>query len=220
MIRRGEEWGSPAGGARPDLEVGGDDAALASALARTPAETGSLMVRFSPSAGSDLARALGLGRGGQRAGLAVPLDLWRVGDGRVAVNGVVLGVPPDRLRWWHPTRRFDWEIDGVGAGARATTVVVMTGQFLRGFDVSPRGHPGDGVGEIQIYGLRRAERAEMRSRLRSGSHLPHPAITSRRGRVVRVRCERSVPLEIDGRAAGRVQELTAELCAGAYRLLV
>ena len=36
---------------------------------------------------------------------------------------------------------------------RATTVVVLVGQYLRGADVSPRGHPGDGAAEVQVYAM-------------------------------------------------------------------
>jgi diacylglycerol kinase family enzyme len=139
----------------------------------------------------------------------------------VAVNSVVIGPAPDRLRTWHRPAGLTVEIDGVPveAGA-ATTLVVMNGQYLRGLDVSPRGHPGDGVAEAQLYALPPAARRAMRARLATGAHLPHPAITIRRARQVIVRAARPVPLEVDGAPAGRVTEVRLDLRPAAYRLLV
>ena len=57
----------------------------------------------------------------------------------------------------------------------ATTVVVATGQFLRGLDLVPRGHPGDGKAEVQVYALRRAgAAARCAARLATGAHVPAP----------------------------------------------
>ncbi|MGH8994139.1 MAG: hypothetical protein ACRDYV_15915 [Acidimicrobiia bacterium] len=217
MIRKGEEWGSPAGDAEPDLDVAGDDAALAAAMAGAG---GCPLVRFRPAEDSDLARAVGLSGEGS-GGLAVPVDLLRLADGGLAVNAVVLGVPPDRLRGWHRPAPVEVVVDGTTLSLRATTVVIATGQFLRGFDVSPRGHPGDGWCEVQVYAVPSGQRGEMRARLRSGAHLPHPGITVRRARSVVVRWEREVALEVDGKAAVKgAREVAVEVVPAAFRLLV
>lgn len=218
MIRKGEEWGAPAGGAPPDLELTGDDAVLAAALAGAGADP---LVRFSPSPDSDLARAVGL-VGESPGTTAVPVDLLRLGDGGVAVNAVVVGVPPDRLRWWHRPFAVEVVVDGTALTARATGVVVATGQFLRGFDVSPRGHPGDGWCEVQVYALAPGQRRPMRARLRSGSHLPHPGITTRRGRSVVVRCGRAVRVEVDGKKAAvkGATVVSVEVVPAGFRLLI
>lgn len=216
-IKKGEAWGGEATGP-PDLEVAGSDADLAAALARAGANP---LVRFRPSAGSDLARAVGLDGGEGGSGVALPLDALRLADGTLAVNAVVVATAPDRLFWWHRRRPVQVEVDGRTAfSGRATSVLVLVGQYLRGTDVSPRGHPGDGVGEVQVYALSPGQRAAMRARLPTGSHLPHPAITTRRGTRVAVRFARPVTLEIDGHPAGRVSVLELELRPGAYRLLV
>lgn len=216
-IKKGEAWGSEATGP-PDLEVAGSDADLAAALVRAGPNP---LVRFRPSAGSDLARAIGLGGGEAGSGVALRLDALRLADGNLAVNAVVVAAAPDRLRWWHRRRSVEVEVDGRRAfSGQATSVLVLVGQYLRGADVSPRGHPGDGVGEVQVYALTPGQRAAMRARLPTGSHLPHPAITTRRGTRVSVRFARPVPLEIDGHPAGRVSVLELELRPGAYRLLV
>jgi diacylglycerol kinase family enzyme len=113
------------------------------------------------------------------------------------------------------------EIDGAAVEAgNATSLVVMNGQYLRRLDLSPRGHPGDGVAEAQLYALSPGIRRAMRARLATGAHLPHPAISIRRARHVVVRAARPVPLEIDGTPARRITALSITLRPAAYRLLV
>ena len=114
------------------------------------------------------------------------------------------------------------EIDGRPLDASAaTSLVVMNGQYLRGLDVSPRGHPGDGIADAQLYALPPAARRPMRARLATGAHLPHPGITVRRARqAVVVRCSRPAPLEVDGSPAGRITRVEVTLRPAAYRLLV
>ncbi|MDQ1381858.1 MAG: hypothetical protein QOJ71_2577, partial [Actinomycetota bacterium] len=101
-----------------------------------------------------------------------------------------------------------------------TTVVVATGQFRHGLDIVPRGHPGDGRAEIQIYAVPRRQRRELRNRLSTGTHVPHPGITQRSGSRVRVSVDRRVPVEIDRRAAPEADRLDITVVPGAYRLLL
>jgi hypothetical protein len=211
---------------------------LASALARGVVDP---LVHFAAGTDSDLARAVGLVAGAASSGVALPLDVLSLvaSNGSedlvadvvhpsgtrttsvLAVNSVVVGVAPDRLRAWHRPARLSVEIDGASAdAAAATTLVIMNGQYLRGLDVSPRGHPGDGVAEAQFYALPPGDRRAMRARLAVGAHLPHPAITIRRARRLVVRTSRPVPLEVDGAPAGQITELRIELRPAAYRLLV
>jgi hypothetical protein len=214
MIRRGEPWGSDHD-ASADIVVSGDDAALAAALRGHDAP----LVRFRPDEHSDLARAVGLSA--TSAGTtALPLDALDV-DGALACNAVVLGVPPDRLRRHHRARPVRVEVDGrVIADGPATTVVVATGQFVRGLDVVPSGHPGDGRLEIQVYALPRAQRARMRRRLAGGSHLPHPGVVEARGRDVRVSAARRLAIEADGHPGAARDACRVQVVPGAYRLLV
>ena len=223
-IRPGQPWGTETS-RPPDIEVAGGDAALASVVAGGVADP---LVRFAATSDSDLARAIGLTAGAAVTGLALPLDVFEVaisddsGTRRAcAVNSVVVGVAPDRLRAWHRPLGMAVEIDGADVvAAKATSLVVMNGQYLRRLDVSPRGHPGDGVAEAQLYGLPPSARRAMRTRLATGAHLPHPAITTRKARQIVVGADRPVLLEIDGAPAGRVTGLRLELRPAAYRLLV
>jgi hypothetical protein len=223
-LRHGEPWGHAATGP-PDVELTGDDADLAACGASHPGE----LVRFRPSPRSDLARALGLGPEGADA-TEVAIDALAVrgdgtggdGDDMPAVNAVVLGVPPDRLRWNARGSRITVRLDGrPWFAGRATTVVVANGQFLRGADLVPRGHPGDGWAEVQVYTLGRRERAEMRRRLPTGTHVPHPRIAGGRARRVEVEVlRRRLPLEVDGRRRGRSTRLEVTLVPASIRLLI
>jgi hypothetical protein len=231
-LRPGQPWGTEASGP-PDLEVSGGDRVLAQALGRGVTDP---LVRFAAATDSDLARTVGLVAGAASTGLALPFDVLVIaaephtgvrlpeygGKGTpVAVNSIVVGVPPDRLRSWHRPAGLSVEIDGAAVDAAgATSLVVMNGQYIRGLDLSPRGHPGDGVAEAQLYALPPGARRAMRTRLATGAHLPHPAITIRRARRVLVRASRPAALEVDGTPAGRITALEITLRPGAYRLLV
>ena len=217
MIRPGEPWGKPAE-AGPDLTITGSDADLAAAVAQNPGR----LIRYSAESGSDLARAIGTDRGAD-GGLDVPFDALRLdGEGEWAVNMVVVGTPPDRLGRF--SRRFGTAVavDGREIVQRAiTTLVVATGEFLRGHDVVPRGHPGDGRAEIQAYAVDPGERRALRSRLQTGTHVPHPAIRQATARSsVVCSFEHRVPVEIDGRPSAPAAHLAITVVPAAYRLLL
>jgi hypothetical protein len=224
-LRHGEPWGHAASGP-PDVEVAGDDSDLVAVAASHPGA----LVRYRPSPRSDLARALGLGPVGAGTtevaidALAIDLDDDVVGAGNAvdAVNVVVLGPPPDRLRWTARASDITVRVDGrAWFTGRATTVVVANGQFLRGADLVPRGHPGDGWAEVQVYALGRRARRGMRRRLPTGTHVPHPGVRNGRARRVEVEVAgRRLPVEVDGRPQGRTARLVVTLVPAAIRLLV
>jgi diacylglycerol kinase family enzyme len=134
----------------------------------------------------------------------------------------IFGTPPDRLRWTSRTLELEVLLDDrPWFAGRATTLVIATGQFLRGLDVVPRGHPGDGKAEVQIYELARRERGPMRARLATGSHLPHPRIRQRTARTITLRSEPPAAWEVDGAPAPKpVSVTTITVVPGAYRLLL
>jgi hypothetical protein len=233
VIKPGEEWGRPASGPA-ELEVAGGDTDLAAAVAGRPG----VLVHFRPDATSDLAGAVGLEPGpaasGIGSGVEVDLDLLRLDDDlddnsaggadsglTAAVNMVVVGRPPDALGPWVRCFGANVRIDGrpVFHGP-CTTVVVATGQFLRGLDVVPRGHPGDGRAEVQIYAVPRRQRRALTARLATGTHVPHPNITQRSGNRIAVSLDRRVALEIDGHPAPEADEVGLTLVPAAYRLLL
>lgn len=210
-----------------DLVVRGDDAALATAIAAARPDS---LIRFLPS-GSDFARSIGLADAAiddttepdttEPRGIALPVDVIRTGTD-LAVNVVVLGIDPTRLAARHRRRGVRVVTDGneIFVGA-ATTVVIANGQFIEGADLVPRGHPGDGWCEVQIYALAPAERRAMRHRLPSGAHLPHPRIITARARTVEITTTgQGWPLTLDGHAAGPRSQLQTALIPNACRLLV
>jgi hypothetical protein len=219
MIERGEAWGHPTSDAA-DVIVRGGDGDLADAVHTHP----DARVGFEPDDSSDLARALGLAAGSDTAlapSTELPVDVLELDDGTVVVNAAVLGAPPAQVRWATLGTALTVEVDGrVVFDGRATTVVIASGQFLDGDDVVPRGHPGDGRAEVQVYALRRGERRAMRKRVADGTHVPHPRITQSVGKVVAVRAPARLPLVADGRPRGAFEELRVELRPGALTLVV
>lgn len=222
-IRPGDEWGSPTT-ATPAHRITGDDHALAAAIADLDPGT---LVSYQPDATSDLARAIGIEPGAVTAarGIDLPIDamgLDRAASGSLAVNAIEFGTPPGSLRSLSRSHEISVTVDGrrVHAGP-ATSVVIANGQFIDGLDVSPRGHPGDGRLEIQVYALRPGERGGMRRRLATGSHVPHPRIRTGSGRRIRVRVTAGVwPLRVDGRSVGRAGTIEVEVRSPAIHLLV
>ncbi len=222
-VRKGEPWHRPAAGP-PDWVVTGDDRALADAVAAGPP---GVRLRWVPDGDADFARAVSVAPGDRSVGVDLPCDALRVtgpGFERLAVNMVVLGTPPDHQRWFHRSWPLRVVVDDrVVHDGSATAVVVGNGQFLRRHDVVPRGHPGDGRAEVQVYALAARDRAAMRGRLARGDHLPHPAIRQVTGRRVEVSTSGRGPrLEIDGhRRPGRppVTRLRVAVVPGAFTLV-
>jgi diacylglycerol kinase family enzyme len=99
-------------------------------------------------------------------------------------------------------------------------VVVANGQYLDGSDVVPRGHPGDGRLEVQVYALAPGERRAMRRRLASGTHLPHPRIATGSGRRIDVVVEPPTGAEVDGVPVPPRSRWGVEVVPEALRLLV
>jgi hypothetical protein len=218
-IEKGRPWERPATGP-PAWAVDGDDAALAAAVRDQPGAR----VGFHPSPASDLARALGI-HGSGDATLELGVDALRVtADARelFAVNMVVVGTAPDRAGWFSAAPELRVEVDGrVVHDAAATTVVIASGQFLRGNDVVPRGHPGDGRAEIQVYAVPRGQRSGVRSRLPQGTHLPHPDITQTTGRRIDViAAKRPVDVEVDGVASPAAVRVTVDVVPEAFLIVV
>jgi len=219
VIERGQPWERAARGPA-DVVVRGTDPDLARVVGEHPGAR----VDFQPGPGSDLARAVGATTGPPSGTHELPLDLLRVErDGEVewAVNLVVVGTAPDRARWYTADAGVLVKVDGrVVHDARATGIVVANGQYLRGLDVAPRGHPGDGRAEIQVYSATRRERAAVRARLPQGVHLPHPRVVPASGRRVEIGADRKLlPVEIDGRRTLPAARVVVEVLPEAYSLL-
>jgi hypothetical protein len=198
------------------VETRGGDAGLAATIT---AHRGAA-VRFVADSASDLARAIGLSRPEDGLREPITLDVLVMDTHRVAVNMVVLGTAPDRRHVGLRRPRCRVEVDGrVVWDGRATGVVIANGEYLRGLDVVPRGHPGDGRLEVHVYALGASQRGRMRARLSTGTHLPHPGIHTAHGTTVEVRWGRPARREVDGVRAGRARETLVSLAPGALTIV-
>ncbi len=179
-ISKGVDWGRPV--ARPDdLRIAPTDAALAALLS-----DGSGLP--CAASGGDLFRTMGSRPVGDRAELmACPVDLVDVtldgGVATVAVAHVVARLSAMRGGPW-----------------RGPILAVMNAEFIGSFDVAPRGHPNDGrVETFRVADdMSVRQRWELRRRLRSATHLPHPQITTRSVRTATYAFDTAVRVTADG----------------------
>lgn len=208
------------------MPVTGGDVDLARAVASTPGA----IFSFSANSHSDLGRSLGIRPKPQaeftRAGQILSLDALTVSSDlsnldSTAVNMVIAGTPPDRLRWWNLSRSVTVTIDDneVYRGP-VVSVAVANGQFLRGLDLFPRGHPADGKLEVQIVHIKRNQRKRMRGRLITGTHTPHPDIKECSGREVVIDWGRPRRWEVDGQVREPVAAITVKIKPEAYWILL
>jgi hypothetical protein len=188
-IRKGEAWGEPGPLPPHGVVVRSDQEARAIV---TAARRANEPVPPLGLLGGDLCRTLGgLGDEGRlRSGDAVrmPVDL-----GAVLLDG--------RLHWFvaHLVARRGWW--------HGRVVAAMNAQFLGPWDVTPRGHPNDGRLDVLDADLPFDERLQVRSRLRAGTHLPHPRIEERHVAAIQVDLDRPTPVRLDGDLIGRASSL-------------
>jgi len=86
------------------------------------------------------------------------------------------------------------------------------------FEPAPRAHPGDGLLDVievsESMNLR--QRIMARRRSRTGSHLPHPDISTTRVRDLRRSFDESLTIFVDGASAGVSRHLDVAVVAAAY----
>jgi diacylglycerol kinase family enzyme len=121
----------------------------------------------------------------------VPADL-----GSVLVDGV--------QHWFvaHLVARRSWW--------RGRIVAAMNAEFLGGWDVAPRAHPGDGLLDVVdvAAAMPLGDRLRARRRLPSGGHVPHPAIAVSRRPAVQLDFDRTTPVWLDGERVGDARRLS------------
>lgn len=234
-IRPGDEWGTTTDAA-PDLVIHGGDADLARALKSSPHLNP--LISFKPNADSDLAKSIGLSTLSEstqvegtfneepsRERIAAPIDAIQykiAGDTYLAMNAVEVGVSPIVLRATSKSKEITVTIDGrkFFSGV-ASGVVVANGQFIGEADLIPRSHPGDGRIEVHVYSLKAGERSAMRRRLATGSHIPHPRISTGSGARIRIEVKAGAwPVRADSELAGRTGRIEFEVQSPVARLLL
>lgn len=86
----------------------------------------------------------------------------------------------------------------------------MNAEFLGGWDVAPRAHPGDGLLDVVevAASMPLGDRLRARRRLPTGGHIPHPAIALSRRAAVQVEFDRPTPVWLDGERVGAAHRLS------------
>jgi len=127
--------------------------------------------------------------GGHREFLLTGGDMWRTVGGSASHDGLCTVVPVDLLTvefgvgdivehtWALAHAAFD---RSNGALGRGEVSYVMNAQYLRQWDLAPRGHPNDGRMDVVTISADMSwrQRRLMRRRLTTGTHLPHPRIST------------------------------------------
>lgn len=201
-VERGRDWGTP--GPLPDdgLVVRSDAEARAvverARRANQPVPTLGLL-------GGDLCRTLG-GTGNEDRlrgpeAMTLPVDL-----GAVLVDG--------RMHWFvaHLVARRSWW--------RGRVLVAMNAQWLRDWDLGPRAHPGDGLLDVSDGDLALRERWLARRRLPTGTHLPHPGISTSRVPAFQADLDPALDVWLDGDLIGRARTLSVRVEPDALTVVV
>jgi hypothetical protein len=201
-IERGQPWGTT-GTPLPDdgVVVRSDGEARAvvedARRARLPIPTLGLL-------GGDLCRTLG-GTGDEgrlRSGDAVAFS---VDLGAVLIDGrlhLFVAHLVARTRLW--TRAF----------------LALNAQWVGSLNLGPRAHPGDGLLDTYDVRLGLSDVPKVRTRARTGAHLPHPGIKERRAPAVQVTFERPLPVRLDGQVLERARNLSVRIEPDALTVVV
>ncbi len=99
-------------------------------------------------------------------------------------------------------------------------VVVMNGQFVGEWNLGPRAHSNDGLLDITDGSLGVRDRLVARRRARSGSHLPHPSLATRRAATAEFDFDRPMRLFVDGLAAGECRTLALSVVPDAATVVI
>lgn len=192
-IRKGEPWERPIEPGDVDAPRFSDDAALAAAVAGG--------VDTARVAGGDLLRTLGLidVARAEPQRFAMDLCLARLDDGP-ELPFVAHAIA--RRRWW-----------------RGEFAAIMNAAWLGELYLGPRAHPNDGLVDITVGVLGWQQRLQARDRARSGSHLPHPDLATRRVPQWRHEFTRSTPIRLDGRSQGSATVIEVRVVADAFVLI-
>ncbi len=189
-IEKGEDWGRAGPLADDGVIVRSDAEArrIVEAARRSGTEPPALGLL-----GGDLCRTLG-GRGDEARLRSEQAMTFQVDVGSVLVDG--------RLHWFvaHLIAHRRWW------GGRA--VAAMNAQWLGSWDLGPRSHPNDGLLDISDGALTWSDRLKARRRLPTGSHLPHPAIATRRVAAWQTELDPATPVWLDGEPLGAARSLS------------
>ncbi len=179
-IERGQAWGHP--GRLPEHGVVVRSDAEARSVVEQARRAGDPLPQLG-LLGGDLCRTVG-GRGDQDRLHSDDAITVSVDVGSVLIDGrhhwFVAHLVVHRPRWAGPF------------------FVAMNAEHLGPWDVAPRSHPNDGLLDTLEGELSAGDRWRARSRLPTGTHVPHPGITEQRVKAGQRSFERPLPVWLDG----------------------
>ena len=188
-IEKHQPWGEP--GALPDRGVVVHTDAEARAVVEGCRRAGTDVPALG-LVGGDLCRTVG-GRPDETRlrtddAMRLPIDI-----GSVVIDG--------RQQWFvsHLVVRRSWW--------RGRVIAVMNAQWIGRWDVAPKSHPNDGLLDVFDGDVSLDDRLKMRSRLRTGTHVPHPGIAQSRVAALQVDLDRPTPVWLDGVRVGSARQL-------------
>ncbi|NNC79977.1 MAG: hypothetical protein HKN94_07460 [Acidimicrobiales bacterium] len=198
-IKKGEEWGtvgtlpqgSPIASSNRDLfELINTGGSLDGPIGLT---------------GGDLARTTGATASGA--------DLYGEGRPLLPIDiGTVALDDEDRFFAAHVVIRSRWWSGPVTA--------VLNVSFVGEWNVAPRSHPNDGRLDLVEATLGWGDKIKARSRLRSGTHVPHPGISIRRVRTATVDVPPGHGVWVDGVAQPGVRRVVCGIRADAATIVI
>lgn len=189
-----------------DLVICRDDAAASRLLTGLIGESKQLPIIAIKS--SKLARALGT-NGAQlesKSMRALPFDLIKINftnlsDEKVMV--IAIGYAILRNSWW-----------------RGEITAVLNTSFIGNWDCAPRSHPNDGKFDVVSVGsqMRPMQRLIASRRLRLGTHLPHPQISTHQATNLELSSSALPNLFVDGQRFAKVSQINFTLLPDAVTL--
>jgi hypothetical protein len=202
-IKPGQAWGRPVP-RPPDLVVVHSDVELAKAISQEhglPIGVG----------GGDLARTLGVTSASANTLASRPtVNEYLIDLLQVRLDGAEEPI----VACAHVVARSPW---GGGHWLRGPILVVMNAEYIGEWDIAPRGHPNDGRVEVVDVdaSMPARERRAARRRLPTGTHVPHPSITTRSVKTGSWQFERPLDVVVDGRRVARASRLSIDVLADA-----
>jgi hypothetical protein len=156
--------------------------------------------------GGDLCRTVG-GRGERSrlhdgSGMALSCDLV----------AVVLDDGPTRWFLAHLAAHRGWW--------RGRALVAMNAAWLGPWNLGPKAHPNDGLVDVTEARVRLGQRLAVRRRLPTGSHLPHPDLTTRRTAAGEWTLDRPTPVLLDGELVGSARHVRLTVEPDALTIVV
>ncbi len=201
-IRKGQPWGSMAAPPRDLTTVASNNelraVVQAARLANTEIPTIGLL-------GGDLMRTIGgtADSARLRSGELVPhlpIDVVRVRVDDSREGWFVAHLMARRSWWWGPV------------------VAAMNAQFISHCDVAPRAHPNDGMVDVVTVSAEMGlqQRWMAKSRIRLGTHVPHPLISVNQRTSIAIDLTRTTTLWLDGERWGSGRHLQLDVEPDAF----